>query len=110
MAGGGIFPVQGVVHVDADGEVVHEFVCRLRAFVGESEQFIDHSAAGAAGDPDIAVDNPEDVAFCFAVCTAHVPDLWVWPDAREASIFEGRVVVFHEEPDIVLWEVFDDPL
>ena len=61
-------------------------------------------------DPDIAVDDPKDIPFCFTVCAAHVPDLGIWSDACKTSIFEGWIVIFHQDSSIVLGKIDDNSL
>lgn len=61
--------------VDDKGELVHEFV--FFAGGGEAAEEVDHVRAGAAGRPDVAIDDPDEVAFGGKVALAHVADLGV---------------------------------
>jgi hypothetical protein len=61
--------------VDDEGELVHEFV--FFAGGGEAAEEVDHVRAGAAGGPDVAVDDPDEVAFGGEVALAHVANFGV---------------------------------
>lgn len=65
--------------VDGDGKVVDEFVVSLSSLgiVSVAAQLVDHSRTCTGVDPDVAVDDPYDVALCFSVGSAHVSDLRV---------------------------------
>ena len=76
---------------------MHEFV--FSAVGREAAETIDHAAAYAPADPDIAVDDPDDVALGLAVSTAHVPDLGVRAQVVCISISarEIRILLFHQD-------------
>jgi len=61
--------------VDDEGELMHEFV--FSAVGGEAAEEVDHVCAGAAGGPDVAVNDPDEVAFGGEVALAHVADFGV---------------------------------
>ena len=79
---------------------MHEFV--FPSIGCEATETVDHAPAHAPADPDIAVDDPDDVALGLAVSTAHVPDLGVRTQVVGISIFtrEVRILLFHQDPCI----------
>lgn len=99
--------VGGRWHVEDERELVHEFVFAATPAGVEAAEAVDHSAGDAAADPDVAVDYPYDVAFCFSVASAHVADLWVGSEVVFSAIFsrEVRVLFFHQYFGIVVGEV-----
>lgn len=105
--GGGRGWVWGWGDVDYERELVHEFVFAAAAVGMEAAEAVDHSACDAGADPDIAVDNPYDVAFGFAVASAHVADLGVRPEVVWSTISsrEVGVFLFHQYFGIVIGEV-----
>lgn len=74
----------------------------------ETAQAVDHVGAGAAGDPDVAVDDPDDVPFRGAVAVGHIPDLGVWPESIVGS--EVGVFVFDEDFGVVGGKVLKEGL
>jgi len=73
--------------VDDEGELVHEFV--FFAGGGEAAEEVDHVRAGAAGGPDVAVDDPDEVAFGGEVALAHVADFGVGAEGMAGA--EGGI-------------------
>lgn len=73
----------------------------------QAAEAVDHVAGDAAADPDVAVDDPDDVAVSFAVAPAHVADLGVGPEVVFQAIAAREVGVFflHEDFRIVGGEV-----
>ena len=67
---------KGLRYVDNERKLMHEFI--FPPILHETAQPINHIPTYAPADPDIAVDDPHDIAFRFAVSAAHVPDLGVW--------------------------------
>ena len=98
--------------IDDEGELVHEFV--LAAFVrfAEAAEKVHHQSCHALAEPNVAVHDPDYIALCLAVCSAHVPDLgvgtkvtWTASLAREILI-----LIFDEEPDIEPGIIVDQSL
>lgn len=86
---------------------MHEFVFAPTAARVQATEAVDHSAGDAAADPDVAVDDPDDVAFGIAVAAAHVADLGVGPEVVFSAMAsrEVGVLFFHEYFRIVVGEV-----
>ncbi len=78
-SGGAECSLEGVGDVDYERELVDEFVFLLfsSSWVGEAAEEIYHLPTYVGTDPDVAVDDPYNVAFGFSVCSTHVADLWV---------------------------------
>lgn len=79
--------------VDDEGQLVHEFVFyTVRA---EAAEAVDHVCAGAARDPHVAVDDPDEVALGGVVAGAHVADFGVGAEGRVvgAEVRIGRTGV-----------------
>lgn len=60
-------------NIDDQWQKMDEFV--LDASV--ADQCVDHSSTSTLVDPDVAVDDPNDIAFGFSVCPTHVSDFGV---------------------------------
>ena len=54
---------------------MHEFI--FLPIRREAAKAINHVPAYTPTDPNIAVDDPDDVSLCLAIAPAHVPDLGV---------------------------------
>ena len=74
---------------------MHEFV--FPSVGREATETVDHAPAYASADPDIAVDDPDDVALGLPVPTAHVPDFGIRAQVVRISIFarEIWILLFH---------------
>ena len=74
---------------------MHEFV--FSSVRCEAAETIDHAPTYAPADPDITVDDPDDVALGLAVSTTHVPDLGIRAQVAGISIFarEIWILLFH---------------
>ena len=95
--------------VHDEGELVDEFVILLSGrvfacFGGEATEQIDHAACYVWADPDVAIDYPDDVAFGFAVGSAHVANLGVWTQIGRMSMLTSQVRIFvlHQNTCIML--------
>ena len=104
---GGNTGSRGGWDVDHKGQLVHEFVFAPTAARLQAAEAVDHAPRDAAADPDVAVDDPDDVAFGVAVAAAHVADLGVGPEVVYPAIASGEVGVlfFHQYFGIVIGEV-----
>ena len=68
---------------------MHEFV--FPSVGREAAETVDHAPAYAPADPDIAVDDPDNVALGLAVSAAHVPDLGIRAQVVGIAIFAREV-------------------
>lgn len=87
--------------IDNEGELMDEFIVRaLSAISSEPAELVDHSTGDALSHPYVAVDDPDDVAFCLAVTAAHVADLGVGAKVRGLSATTAEVGVFFLNEDM----------
>jgi hypothetical protein len=84
-------------------QLMHEFV-PVRSPV--SFKFGYHSTCYTTSDPDVAIDNPDYVAYCFAVSSTHVSDFGV--RARRVLGIESGVFIFNQESGIEVWEIGEE--
>lgn len=72
--------------------------------MSEAAKPVDHASADPTPDPDIAVDDPDQVALGFTIGPAHVPDLGVWAKVGSETVRPRGVIVllFDEDPGIVV--------
>lgn len=100
--------------VDLEGHLVDEAVGHGVLAVGQvAHQLVDHAPGDALGDPDIAVDDPDDVALGLAVGAADVADLGVRPQLVARLALEAGdqgVVLLHEQAHVELGRVLGDDL
>lgn len=95
--------------------MVNQFVRRRWLFVGgggEPAQPVDHAATDSPTDPDIAVDDPDQVSLGLAVRSTHVSDLGIGPEPRPVALLFGCLIVLllDEDSRIMIGVVFDDRL
>lgn len=76
--------------------MVHQFIS-LAPPVG-ALQHADAPREDARRDPDVAVEDPQDVALGLPVAAAHVADFWV----------RAHVLLADNQPDVNVRERFDD--
>ena len=74
-----------IVHVDTNGELVNEFVWPLRTIPRKPTELVHHPSARTAGHPDVTIDDPYYISFCFPVTSAHVTDLWIGSDTWDCG-------------------------
>lgn len=81
-------------------------------FSGEPAELVHHSTCCVGPDPNIAIDYPHQIAFCFAVGATHVSDLGIGAQIRLMPISSGkvRIFIFDEYSDIESAEVIDKAL
>lgn len=76
----------------------------MHEFVGLQQ--VDHAGKSVLADPNVAVDDPDDVAErpCLTVSVAHVADFGIGSEIVPAAL-KNNVFVFDKDLGIVVWEV-----
>ena len=64
---------------------MHEFI--FSPIRREAAEAINHIPAYAPTDPDVAIDDPDDISLRLAIATAHIPDLGVWAQVVGITMF-----------------------
>ena len=86
-----------------------EFVlCPLSLSVlgAKATKAINHGSHGRGTDPDITVNDPDNVALSFSITMAHVPDLGIGTELVLRTAAEAlRIVIFDEDASIMFREV-----
>ena len=93
-------------------ELVNELVLSPFISGAEATELVDHETCDNFADPDIAVDDPYYVSFCFSVSSAHIPDLWVRSQVFFLAILTCEVWVFffNENMGLEGWKVGEEAL
>lgn len=52
---------------------------------------VHHQSCHTCADPDIAINDPDNIPFCFSVCSAHVPYLGIRAQIVCFSTLAGQV-------------------
>ena len=75
----------------------------------ESEEFVHQSPCGSLSYPDIAIQDPDDIAFCFPVGTTNVSDLGIRSEIIDvtARAVEQRIGFFDQDGGVELGEIGD---
>ena len=90
--------LKDVRYINNQRELVDKFVFSSLVIRTKSTKAVDHEACHTRTDPDITVDDPDDVSCGFTISTAHVTNLGIWPKVQLATIMTGQVgVVFLNE-------------
>lgn len=71
-------------------------------------KFIHHATSYAAGDPDVAVDDPYQIALCRVVCATHVADFRVGAKIVARVGGEVWVFVFDKDFGVMVGKVFEE--
>ena len=75
---------------------MHKHVFPLRGSMviyGQPTQDVDHAVCRIGANPNIAIDDPHNIAFGFAVRTAHVPDFGIGAQVVHVATGAGEVRV-----------------
>lgn len=62
-------------------------------------QSVYHAYRYSGVDPDIAVDNPYQVALGLSICATHIPDLWVRPQCAAVDL-QSWILILEQDLDI----------
>lgn len=100
--------------IDNQGQLVHELVRLSRGYVGGdiTHQRVYHAPQNAARDPDVAVDDPDDLPGGLAISPADVSYLGIRPQHVDATLgaVENGVLGLDQDLRIVGGKVFDQLL
>lgn len=88
--------------------MVHELVFLVRGGP-RSAQPVHHPGADSLPDPDIAVNDPDDISFRFSICAAHIPDLGIRSERVriDAILLQEGIFIFDKNPCVNMREVGD---
>lgn len=71
-------------------------------------QPVHHAGAHALSNPDIAIDDPDNIALRFTVSTAHIPDLGIGTEAVGIVVLEERILFLDEDARVDIGEISDE--
>lgn len=93
--------------VDDQGELVDELEGSRPSTVGaEAAEPVDHAPCDVLGDPDVAVERPEDIALGLPEGPTHVSDLGIRADLiGGVLVIEVRVLRFDKDAGVEVGEV-----
>jgi len=86
---------------------MYEFELLCHAIFIEATKLIYHAAGNTFTDPDIAIDDPYQVALCFSIGTTHISNFRIRSKIQSTLGLESRVIIFDRDLSIKCRKVHD---
>lgn len=87
---------------------MHEFVL-LACVLTKATQQVYQSSTNPLPNPNITIENPYNIAFCFSIRMTHITNLGIWTE-RILVLQQKRILIFDQYLDIGVSEIVANAL